>query len=59
MTPRERWLAVLQRKTPDRVPLDYWATPEATAKLLKHLGCDYDEMIRRLHIDTPCTVVGQ
>lgn len=56
MTPRERWLAVLQRKTPDRVPLDYWATPEATAKLLKHLGCDYAEMIRRLHIDTPLCV---
>jgi uroporphyrinogen decarboxylase len=56
MTPRERWLAVLQRKQPDRVPMDYWATPEATAKLLKHLGCDHEEMLRRLHIDTPFMV---
>jgi len=38
MTPRERWLAVLTRQQPDRVPMDYWATPEATAKLIKHLG---------------------
>lgn len=52
MTPRERWLAVLQRRKPDRVPMDYWATPEATAKLLKHLGCATDrEMLKQLHVD--------
>jgi uroporphyrinogen decarboxylase len=51
MTPRERWLAVLNRQTPDRVPMDYAATSEATNKLLAHLGCDYDEMLRRFHID--------
>jgi uroporphyrinogen decarboxylase len=57
MSPRERWLAVLQRKKPDRVPMDYWATTEATQKLLKHLGCaDEPEMIERLHIDRPVTV---
>jgi len=53
MTPRERWLAVLRRETPDRVPMDYWATGEASAKLMQHLGCsDMDEVHRRLHIDT-------
>jgi uroporphyrinogen decarboxylase len=26
MTPRERWLAVLRREKPDRVPMDYWTT---------------------------------
>jgi uroporphyrinogen decarboxylase len=41
MTPRERWLAVLTRQTPDRVPMDYWATPEASAKLIKHLGLSH------------------
>lgn len=56
MTPRERWLAVMTRQTPDRVPMDYWATWEATEKLLKHLGCDFDEMTRRLHIDIPLSV---
>ena len=38
MTPRERWLAVLSRQTPDRVPMDYWATPEMTARLIRHMG---------------------
>ena len=58
MTARERWLAVLSREKPDRVPMDYWATGEATQKLLDHLGCDQEEMLRRLHIDTPFCVGG-
>jgi len=57
MTPRERWLAVLRRQEPDRVPMDYWATGEATEKVIKHLGCaNADEMFRRLHIDRVCGV---
>ncbi len=56
MSSRERWLAVLNRQTPDRIPMDYWATPEATEKLLKHLGCDFDAMLQKLHIDQPFTV---
>lgn len=59
MTPRERWLAVLERGTPDRVPMDYWATPEAADKLCRHLGCEYPEMLKRLHIDRPFTVGGR
>ena len=52
MSPRERWLAVLEHRKPDRVPMDYWATGEATAKLLKHLGCaDTAALYERLHID--------
>jgi uroporphyrinogen decarboxylase len=38
MTPRERWLAVLNRQAPDRVPMDYWSTPEFSARLIRHLG---------------------
>ncbi len=57
MTPRERWLAVLQRRSPDRVPMDYWSTPEATRKLLKHLGLrTVWQMYARLHIDRVLTV---
>ena len=57
MTPKERWLAVLNRETPDRLPMDYWATPEATHKVLAHLGCtDEWEMFERLHIDRPIVV---
>ena len=52
MTPRERWLALLQRKTPDRIPADYQATPEVTARLLGELGCaGEEELWRRLHVD--------
>lgn len=57
MTPRERWLAVLSRERPDRLPMDYWATDEATRKLMKHLGCaEPGEMFERLHIDRPVRV---
>ncbi len=54
MTSKERWLAVLRRETPDRIPMDYWATDEATAKLMKHLGLSTGrELFARLHIDQP------
>ena len=57
MTPKERWLAVLNRAQPDRLPMDYWATEEATQKLLKHLGvASVWEMYNRLHIDPLVTV---
>jgi uroporphyrinogen decarboxylase len=57
MTPRERFLAVMNREKPDRVPMDYWATPEVTQKLMKHLGCDSAEvMYERLHIDKVISV---
>jgi uroporphyrinogen decarboxylase len=57
MTPRERWLAVLDRETPDRLPMDYWATGEANDKLMKHLGCGSLEAVyERLHIDAPIFV---
>ncbi len=52
MTPRERWLAVLNGQRADRVPTDYWATGEVTDRLLAELGC-VDEMVlyRKLGID--------
>jgi uroporphyrinogen decarboxylase len=57
MTARERWLAVLNRETPDRLPMDYWATGEANTKLMEHLGCDGLEAVyQRLHLDVPVPV---
>jgi len=57
MTSKERWLVVLNRERPDRLPMDYWATDEATQKLMKHLSCAEPwEMFERLHIDQPVTV---
>jgi len=57
MTPKERWQAVLQREKPDRLPMDYWSTPEATDKLLRHLGiATMRDLYERLHIDKVITV---
>ncbi len=52
MTPRERWEAVINGRKPDRVPMDYWSTPEASEKLIAHLQVNsYWEMIQALDID--------
>lgn len=60
MTTKERWLAVLRRETPDRVPMDYWGTWEATQKVMAHLGIDdYWTMCERLHIDAVLTVTPE
>ena len=57
MIPRERWLAVLRRETPDRVPMDYWTTAEAQDKLMRHLRVsDERALFERLHIDRPISV---
>ncbi|MAE67323.1 MAG: uroporphyrinogen-III decarboxylase-like protein [Phycisphaeraceae bacterium] len=57
MTPRERWIALLEGRTPDRVPTDYWATPDFHERFRRDLGCDDDEQLwRLLHIDHPKTV---
>jgi len=52
MTPRERWLAVLTRQKPDRLPMDYWATEEFSARLIRHLkqsAKSERQLIRAMH----------
>ena len=52
MTPRERWRAVLSLQKPDRVPMDYWGTPEITQKLINHFNCNNQfDMMKKLKID--------
>ena len=52
MTPRQRWLALLEGGTPDRIPTDYQATAEVTSRLLSELGCNDEESLwRKLHVD--------
>jgi len=52
MTPKERWLAVLNREKPDRLPMDFWATGEVFDKLMRELKCnDTEALNKRLHID--------
>jgi len=52
MTPRERWLAALDGRKPDRVPCDYWGTAEITSRLQRDLGCaDERALWERLGVD--------
>jgi len=52
MTPRERWLAVLEGREPDQVPMDYWGTDEVTEMLMRHTGSgSLVEMYGALKID--------
>ena len=52
MTPRQRWVALLEGRRSDRVPTDYQATAEVTARLLRDLGChDEDALWRTLQVD--------
>jgi uroporphyrinogen decarboxylase len=52
VSPRDRVLAAIRHQPVDRVPTDYWGTPEITGKLCDHLGCtDRIEMYDRLGID--------
>ncbi|NQU22717.1 MAG: uroporphyrinogen-III decarboxylase-like protein [Candidatus Nealsonbacteria bacterium] len=52
MTARERWLTLLEGKSSDRIPTDYQATDEVTARLLADLDCaDEETLFRKLHID--------
>lgn len=53
MTPKERWEAVLSGNLPDRVPMDYWATPETTMMLIDHFQLPPLEIAKKLHIDVP------
>lgn len=57
MSPRERWEAVFARQTPDRVPMDYWGTPEITTKLMEYFSCGTThELMKKLRVDYPVSV---
>ncbi|OAM91204.1 hypothetical protein OH491_22200 [Termitidicoccus mucosus] len=42
MTPRERILAILNRQSVDRIPVDLWHTDEIATLLRRHCGVDND-----------------
>ncbi len=57
MTSRERWLAVLSREEPDRIPMDWWGTDEIRDRVMNHLGvASEDDMFAVLHVDRPVEV---
>jgi uroporphyrinogen decarboxylase len=52
VTPRERWIALLEGRTTDRIPTDYAGTAEVTERLVAELGCaGEDDLWPKLHID--------
>lgn len=52
MTHRERVLAAIDRRPVDRLPTDYWGTPETTNALLAHYGVSEQmELWRKMEID--------
>lgn len=52
MTPKERWLAVLNGEKPDRLPMDFWGTPEVWDRLRRHFGCAENlDVMARMHVD--------
>jgi len=56
-TPIERWKAVIEKRIPDRVPMDYWGTSEVAEKLIHHLGCTSRiDMLKKLKVDCVVTV---
>jgi len=50
MDSRQRFKLAMAHKQPDRVPIDYWATSEVNAKLLKHFGLSSQEQLLQ-HFD--------
>ncbi|MDR2926638.1 MAG: hypothetical protein LBV41_00285 [Cytophagaceae bacterium] len=52
MNHKERVLATLSHKQPDRIPFFYWGVPEFTEKMNRHFGfTDMDEMLEFLGVD--------
>ncbi len=52
MDSRTRVAMALAHETPDRVPVDYWAAPEVTARLLKRFGfSSEEELLRHFNVD--------
>ncbi len=52
MTCRDRVLAAVAHQSPDRLPRDYWATPEVTERLLAHLRLpDREALLRHFGFD--------
>lgn len=57
MNCRERWLALLEGRRPDRIPTDYMSTDEFHGRFKRDLGCETDEaMFEQLHVDFPASI---
>jgi len=60
MTPRERVLAALDHRRPDRVPCDFWAEECTWNRLLAHVGHDdRDRVLDDLEVDVRHLAVAE
>ncbi len=60
MTSRERVLATIAHKQPDRCPVDFWARADVSARLRAHLGlATQEELLERLGIDLRLLPIGE
>jgi uroporphyrinogen decarboxylase len=57
LTSRERVVAAVEKREPDRVPFDFWAVPEVCAALRGYLGVETDEQVLRL-LGVDCRLVA-
>ena len=51
MDSRERTFLALQHQTPDRIPIDFWASRGMIRKLEARLGLTYDEFLDAHDVD--------
>ncbi len=52
MDSRERFFACVSHNQPDRVPIDYWATPEVDAKLMEKYGfTTQEQLLQHYNVD--------
>lgn len=52
MDSRKRFELAMAHKESDRVPIDYWATSEVNAKLLKHFGfSSQEQLLQHFNVD--------
>ena len=55
MNSRERVLAAIDHKKPDRVPVDFWAETSVKKNLYDHLGLnDEEELLQYVGVDIRC-----
>lgn len=52
MLPRDRVMSSIKNQKTDRVPLDFWATPEMWEKLKSYFGTTHkSKVLEKLHVD--------
>jgi len=60
MTPRDRVLASIAHREPDRVPVDFWAREDVTERLMAHVGvASKEDLLRHLEVDLRTVTISE